>query len=148
LKINLISSPGSILILAFLLLTLTACENGGSITGLQESCKLTDTYGRCETNFRDLTGRYTKRIETNATFPGYEAESEITVSVEAGAVKVSLVGPDDTLVSGVARPGKPVTLTGISVITTDANRYYIPVIFEALQEGTRGIEYVIEYRVP
>lgn len=137
-----------ILVLIFLLLTPTACKSGGSITGLQESCNLTDAYGSCEAKFRSLSGRYTKRFETNSTFPGEEAQSEITLSVEEGSVRVSIVKPDGTNISGVATPDKPITVTGTSMITAGATMYYIPIIFEALEENASGIEYVFSYQTP
>ena len=138
-----------LLLFTLLLFTLTACENGGYAKGEQTNASISDLEGTFEGKYSSVVGRYIRRFETLPTFPGYEANVEITVSTESGTLKVLITKPDETEISEIVTPGNPITLSGLSIIEVGAENYYIPIIFEAIgEEEVTGIQYTFSYKAP
>ena len=129
------------------LLTLTACD--GYVKGAQVNSKTSPDAGWYEGTFSAAGGTYTNRFETPSPLPGHEVDVEFSVSVESGSMTVSLIGPNETRITDVVRPDHSVQLVGRSIIDTDAQIYYIPVVFEVSGDGeVRGISYKLSYKVP
>ena len=138
-----------ILLLFILLITLAACENGGYAKGEQTNASISDLEGTFEGKYSSVVGRYIRRFETLPTFSGYEANVEITISIESGTMKVFIITPEETEISEIVIPNNPITLSGLSIIESGAEFYYIPIIFEAIgEEEVTGIQYTFSYKAP
>ena len=138
-----------ILLLLTLLFTLTACENGGYAKGEQTNVSISDLEGTFEGKYTSVVGRYTRRFETLPTFPGYEANVEIAISIESGTMKVAIITPDEAEISEIVTPGNPITLSGLGITKSGAENYYIPIILEAIgEEEVTGIQYIFSYKAP
>ena len=137
------------LLIITLLFTLSACENGGYAKGEQTNVFLSDLEGTFEGSYTSVVGSYIRRFETLPTFPGYEANVEITISIESGTMKVAITQPDETVISEIVTPNNPITLSGLSIIESGVEFYYIPIIFEAIgEEEVTGIQYTFSYKAP
>lgn len=137
------------LLLLILLFMLSACENGGYVKGEQVNSSISDLEGIYEGSYTSAMGRYTRRFETLSTFPGYEANVDLALSVESGTMKVSIIMPDETEINEIVTPDNPIHLSGLSIIKTDAQIYYIPIILNVIgEEEVRGIEYIFSYKAP
>lgn len=129
------------------LFTLTACD--GYVKGARMDSYTSPENGWYEGEFSAAGGTYTNRFETPASLPGYEVDVEFSVAIESGEMTVSLVMPDESRISETVTPTNPVTLSGRSSIKTDAQIYYIPLVFEVAGEGeVTGISYKLTYQVP
>jgi len=132
-----------------LVFVLSACENGGYAKGEQVNSSISDLEGTFEGSYSSLVGRYTRRFETLSTFPGYEANVQIALSVESGTMKVSIITPEEKEISEIVTPNNPVNLSGLSIIESGAENYYIPIILEVIgEEEVSGIEYIFSYAAP
>ena len=138
-----------ILLLLSLLFALSACENGGYVKGEQVNSSISDLEGIYEGRYTSAVGRYTIRFETLSTFPGYEANVEMAVSIESGTMKVSIITPEEKEISEIVTPDNPIHLSGLSIIKTDAQIYYLPIVLEVIgEEEVNGIEYTFSYTAP
>lgn len=137
------------IILAILLFSLTACKNGGYVKGARTDAYISPENGWYEGEFSAAGGTYKNRFETPSSLIGYEVDVEFSIAIESGEMTVSLITPDETRISDIVTPTNPVTLSGRSIIDTDAQIYYIPVIFEVAGEGeVTGISYRLSYNLP
>ena len=130
-----------------LLFGLTACD--GYVKGAQINSYTSPEEGWYEGKFSVAGGTYTNRFETPSSLSGYEVDVELSVSIESGAMQVSLISTDETRISELVTPDHPIQLRGRSIIDTDAQIYYIPVVFEVSGEGeVIGIVYSLAYVAP
>jgi hypothetical protein len=135
---------GWVLVLALLLVASTACEGGtsGSVMGSRSSCSSRMAGGSCKGSYRRLSGTYSLDVETART-PS-EVLVTVSASVETGPVRVYLRAEDGTETSSEARPGAPVTISGLAGRTADGFRVY----FEAIEGQASGVSYTVEYEYP
>jgi hypothetical protein len=125
------------------LILLTACAGGtsGSVVGGRESCRINGGVGYCEGKFNRLNGTYGKDIEDEFIFAGDDVDVTVTVSIESGAVRVSVEAPNGDVTAIDVDPGLPGTLVGIAEGEFDG----FEVTFEALDGEAIGVEYRIDY---
>ncbi len=139
-----------VLIIAIVLVSLfglTACD--GYVKGAQVNSYTSPEERWYEGVFSAAGGTYTNRFETPSSLPGYEVDVELSVSIESGKMQVSLISTDETRINEIVTPDHPIQLSGRSIIDTDAQIYYIPVIFEVSGDGeVTGIAYSLSYVVP
>ena len=139
-----------ILIIAIVLVSLfglTSCD--GYVKGAQVNSYTSPEEGWYEGEFSAAGGTYTNRFETPSSLPGYEVDVELSVSIQSGEMQVSLISTDETRISETDTPDHPVQISGRSIIDTDAQIYYIPVIFEVSGDGeATGITYSLSYVIP
>ena len=129
------------------LFALTACD--GYVKGAQVNSYTSPEEGWYEGEFSAAGGTYTNRFEAPSSLPGYEVDVEFSISVGSGEMIVSLITPSETRISETVTPANPVTLSGLSIIETDAQIYYVPVIFEVVGDGeATEISYKLLYKVP
>ena len=129
------------------LFTLTACD--GYVKGARTDAYISPENGWYEGEFSAAGGTYTNRFETPASLIGYEVDVEFSISIESGEMTVAIITPEETRISDIVTPDHPVTLNGRSIIDTDAQIYYVPVVFEVSGEGeATGISYKLTYQVP
>ena len=131
--------------LLVVILTNLACEGGtsGSVIGSGETCRASGNDGVCEGTFKKLSGTYTKDIENDSIFSGDEIDVEVYVSVESGAVRVSLTSPEGETVHADAQPGQNMRLVGVAEGTFDG----FEVTFEALDDQANNVTYKITYQI-
>ena len=129
------------------LIGLTGCD--GYVKGVQVNSYTSLEEGWYEGMFSAAGGTYTNRFETPSSLPGYEVDVTLRISVESGMMLVSLKDPDGTLISDTVTPERPIQLSGRTIIDTDAQIYYIPVVFAVNGDGeVTGISYSLSYLVP
>ena len=136
----------TILALALIAALLIACQGGtsGSVVGSSERCSHNPASGTCEGSYRKLSGTYSKNVENDRIFIGMDIPVEVRVTVEGGAVRVSVESPDGEVTSATAEPGQPATLTGVA---KGAGGRFI-VRFEAVEGQATGVSYEIAYQIP
>lgn len=141
--------PRLYLMLVIVLLVAMACEGGGSVRGHRESCRASGDTGRCEGSFNKLSGTYAQRMEANLYRPGDAVFIEANVSVESGAIRISVEAPDGTVTSMEVGPGASSSLSGLSTaesgMDVDAE---IPISYEALDGEATGVSYTVDFRRP
>ncbi len=133
------------MLIAVIATGMTSCGGGisGSVMGSRQSCSSNLDGGRCQGGFKKLSGTISEDMSTART--GFsQVTAEVWASVEEGAVKVYLVDPDGIETSQIARPGKPVEISGGPEAYYDSFRVY----FEALDGEALGIEYIVDYTYP
>ncbi len=136
-----------VLLVLISLFTLTACD--GYVKGARMDSYTSPEEGWYEGEFSAAGGTYKNRFETPSSLIGYEVDVEFSIAIESGEMTVSLIAPDESRISETVTPTNPVTLSGRSIIDTDAQIYYIPVVFEVAGEGeATGISFKLTYQVP
>ncbi len=132
--------------LCLLVVAALACASGtsGSAVGSGESCNRTGNSGTCTGTFSKVSGTYTKNIEVDRLHVNDPVNVEITASVEAGTLRVSVKAPDGTVSSSEATPGSPAKVSGTAV----GGNGQFAVAFEAVGGDISGVSYSITYQAP
>lgn len=127
-----------------LCLLLVACAGGtsGSIIGSSQSCRAGGGSGSCSGRIGKLTGTYGMDIEDEGIFSGDPVDVELTVSVESGAVLVSVEDPDGKMYSVEIEPGGLGRLVGVSSGEFDG----FEITFQAMEDQAAGLSYELIYR--
>ena len=120
-----------LVIMLLLALTLVACgENASSATGSTQNCRASADAGTCQGSMRTVRGPYNYRIENDILMRDTPVWVHVQLSVESGAMPVSLTDVDGHTVEAVARPGEPVDLEGYSFVGS----------FESIAVGMHVVE--------
>ena len=132
--------------IVFLVLALTllpACEGGtsGSVIGSSMSCSEKGNSGRCTGKYRTLRGTYTAGIENESIGTGDAVPVQVSVSVESGAVAVSVETVDGDRAGTTAQPGAPATLSAVAAGDWEE----VEVRFEAVDGEANGVTFEIVY---
>ncbi len=132
-------------LITFVFSILSACGDGihGSVMGSRQSCSSNIEGGHCEGGFRKLSGKISEDMSmTRSGF--FQVHVRVWASVEEGAMRVYLIDPEGNETDEIAKPGKPVTVSG----DVEANYESFRVYFQALDDEAKGVEYIVDYTYP
>jgi hypothetical protein len=133
----------AILCFSILLLMMSACEGGtsGSVRNSSLTCRNLSGHGDCDGRIGRLSGTYSIDIEDDGISPSDQVWVELSVSVDAGSMRVFMEKPDGEETSVEIDPGGPANITGVTQGEFDG----FEIGFQSLGEYAEGITYTLSY---